>query len=159
MSSIPTWLQILLAAGGLLTACFGSYIAYRQSRIARSKLNGELYEKRLEVYNAVQGLIFFALYSDHISSTEHYAEFHEDYGSKISSGKWLLSKDLSDFLEGLSDKVLELHIYTGILKKHDDGIEPMRHAEELRRDVNKLRDVFSSASERVDKLFRPLLTV
>jgi hypothetical protein len=51
---LPLWIQWPQAILILLISCLGSWIAYKQVRIATAKLNLDLYDRRFKVFDAAR---------------------------------------------------------------------------------------------------------
>jgi hypothetical protein len=50
MYYLPWWMQWAQALALIVISCLGSWIAFKQARIATAKLNLDLYEKRFAVF-------------------------------------------------------------------------------------------------------------
>jgi hypothetical protein len=57
MYYLPWWMQWAQAIALIVISCLGSWIAYKQVRIAAAKLNLDLYERRFEVYKVARGFL------------------------------------------------------------------------------------------------------
>ena len=52
MYYLPWWMQWAQATALIIISCLGSWIAFKQARIAAAKLNLDLYDKRFKVFEA-----------------------------------------------------------------------------------------------------------
>jgi hypothetical protein len=57
MYYLPWWMQWAQAIALIVISCLGSWIAYKQARIAAAKLNFDLYQKRFDVFEGARRLV------------------------------------------------------------------------------------------------------
>jgi hypothetical protein len=97
---LPLWVEYAKALGApivaLVAALIAGSIAYRQWRTARNKLKLDLFEKRLQVYEAAVEVINLM--------TRPYAPDREELDKQVAkfvSARWLFGKDVAAHLHGL----------------------------------------------------------
>jgi hypothetical protein len=56
-SALPVWIQYIQAGAVILIPIIGAFIANQQVKIARVKLQHDLYERRFEVFQAARKLL------------------------------------------------------------------------------------------------------
>ncbi|WP_312226213.1 hypothetical protein [Stutzerimonas nitrititolerans] len=89
-----TGLQIKLftALGQILVAVVVGFIAYRQWRTARSKLQYDLFDRRLKVYEAIQSVVLRSVPSDWRANVEL------EMSASLAELRWLFGKPVYDFV-------------------------------------------------------------
>jgi hypothetical protein len=57
MYYLPWWMQWAQAIALIVISCLGSWIAYKQVRIAAAKLNSDLYDRRFKVFEVAREML------------------------------------------------------------------------------------------------------
>ena len=94
MNPDPHWTAYLSALLAPVVAVLGSFIAYRQWRLAQSKLKLDLFDRRLKVYEAATGLISSIMTSGKTKDDETFK-----YMVSTREAKWLLSQEIAVYLD------------------------------------------------------------
>jgi hypothetical protein len=134
------WATFVIAALG---AGFGGLIAYRQWRTAQTRLRIDLFERRLDVYEAV---MYFA------GSVLNYSKFVDDadktFLNKTRSARWLFGKEFADFLmERFYKAGVRIHIVTGTFETLDTVEERKGAVDQQMRAKERLTDAMTELQE------------
>lgn len=105
MYSLPWWMQWAQAIALIVISCLGSWIAFKQVKIAAAKLNLDLYDRRFKVYEAARAFLSHFMVNAAYTSKEFM-----DYKFGVSDAVFLFNKDVNDYLEGLGKKASDLGI-------------------------------------------------
>lgn len=90
----PLWTEYLQAALAPIVAALGIYIAYRQWRTAQNKLKLDLFERRIAIYEVIQGFISSIITSGKTTSEKEYAFLAGTRGAK-----WVFGEDIAEYIE------------------------------------------------------------
>jgi hypothetical protein len=145
------WTSYLTAFLTPLIALIGIYIAYRQSVNARNKLKYELFDRRFRVYESVRELLGIAISKGTIPSDSIII-----YGRAVRDAKWLLDRDIADYL--LNDvwkKAWELETVADELKQNSQ----QQNSAELSQNKSNLLGWFGDQYDEVDRRFSKYLTL
>jgi hypothetical protein len=101
MNVLPWWMQWVQAIALIIISVLGSWIAYKQVKIASAKLNLDLYDRRFAVFQAVREYLVDVVFGDlsqtssnkfHLGTAdavflfdERIALYIEDIGKRIAS--------------------------------------------------------------------------
>jgi ABC-type nickel/cobalt efflux system permease component RcnA len=96
---LPVWLQYFQAVALILIPFIGAYIAWQQMRIAWSKLQFDLYEKRFAIYAAARKLISEAVSHGNVSDASLRAYMLG------AADVFLLNNELSRYLDELAKRM------------------------------------------------------
>lgn len=100
----PLWLQILQALGVLFISGVGALLARQQVRIARIKLQHDLYDRRYRVFEFARTLLIeVATHAD--ASDEVIYSFVRGTGDAV----FLFDDDLVQYLKEMRDHATRLH--------------------------------------------------
>jgi hypothetical protein len=93
-ATTPHWTAYVTAVVVPVIALIGAWIAFRQSQIARNKLKLDLYDRRFEIYEAVQKTLGTITAQGKLGLGDEVM-----YLSGIQSAKWLFSPEVAAYLE------------------------------------------------------------
>ena len=94
MNTDTHWTAYLTALLTPTVAVLGSYVAYRQWRLARNKLKLDLFDRRLTIYTATQTFL-----GSVISSGQAKQEAVIKFLIATREAKWLLDASVAQYLE------------------------------------------------------------
>ena len=94
MNIEPHWTAYFSALLTPVIAVLGSFVAYRQWRLAQSKLKLDLFERRLKVYAAATGLISSIMTSGKAKDDKVF-----EYMVATREAKWLLNSEIAEYLD------------------------------------------------------------
>lgn len=124
-------LEVIGVLSGLLTpliAVLAAYIAYQQWKTGKDQLKHDLFEKRFILYLAAQTYI-----SESVNSRLGSEEPTFKYLSDIRASQWLVSKDVSNYLNNdLIDKACDLKMLRTEIKEYPVGDERSQNVKEQR---------------------------
>ncbi len=104
MNLDPHWTSYLSALLAPTVAVLGSFIAYRQWRLAQNKLKFDLFDRRLAIYEAATTLI-----SSIATSGEAKDEELFKFLVATREAKWLLDTPIAEYLDTqIYHKVIDL---------------------------------------------------
>lgn len=146
VQSLPIWIEYVRALGTPIAALIGagiaSVIAHRQMLTARNKLKLDLFEKRVEVYEAA---------SDYISLAGQTNEMEEARGEEIirllNTASWLLDEKVQSYLQKLSTEV----------RNQRQKIRTARTSDEKIALVSENKDFRKKHREELREAFAPFL--
>ncbi|OIP98866.1 MAG: hypothetical protein AUK35_09715 [Zetaproteobacteria bacterium CG2_30_46_52] len=119
MNSVPHWTTYLAALLTPTIAILGSFIAYRQWKLAQNRLKLELFDRRFSIYSATQSLLSSIMRDGKARDDEVY-----NFLTATREAKWLLSFSVADYLEKeLYHKAIDLQTLSFELKDLPAGIE------------------------------------
>jgi hypothetical protein len=96
---VPGWVQILQALAVPVIAAVGAWVAIQQMRIARIKLQHDLYDRRYAVFQAVRRFLDEALANQLVSS-----ETLRAFVLGTSDAEFLLPDDLAEYLARMRER-------------------------------------------------------
>ena len=107
-------IELLSASLAPITAIVALTITYRQYRLERVKFRHELYEKRLAIYDSTMRLLSNILRTGKV-------EFEElvQFLRETNQSRFLLGKDISDYLDELYKKGVDLECQNKMLNGPD----------------------------------------
>ncbi|PXX93811.1 hypothetical protein DIT71_03160 [Marinobacter vulgaris] len=112
MSEAIHWADYVSAIGIPVIALIGSWIAFRQFQVSRNKLKHDLFEKRLEIYEAVRNTLGIVARNGKLTQAEEI-----NYLVATRSAKWLFGNEVYLYLdETLWDKIVDLGLHNSILE-------------------------------------------
>jgi hypothetical protein len=97
------WTAFLTALSTPLLALIAAGIAYRQAKVARSKLNLDLFEKRFKMFDAARKLIGSVVSRGNVTQEEL-----GDFMRETLGAKWIFSDSFGDYLTEMRDKAIDL---------------------------------------------------
>jgi hypothetical protein len=133
-SELPIWLLYVQALAvplvAIIIAGFGAWIAWNQMRIARSKLQHDLFEKRFAVFEGARRLLLSIGREGSCSD-----QALQKYAIGTSDAVFLLDDTLSEYVEELWKHAAKLHALAEQLKDEPAGTERGRLARLKGEDV------------------------
>ena len=149
MCTEPHWTVYLAALLTPTVAVLGSFIAYRQWRLAQTKLKLDLFDRRFSVFEAARGLIASIMTSGKAKDEEVLK-----FLFATREAKWLLNASVAEYL----DKQL---YYKAIdLQTLDAELEGVPVGEERSKNVYAQADIkkwFAAQHQVLDEKFSPYL--
>lgn len=94
MNPDPHWTTYLAALLTPTVAVLGSFIAYRQWRLAQNKLKLDLFDRRFSVYQAARTLLASIMTSGKAKDEEVFK-----FMVATREAKWLLSASVAEYLD------------------------------------------------------------
>jgi hypothetical protein len=149
-----TWATVVQASAAALSpviAVVGGWIAWQQVRINRNKLKLDRFEKRFEIYEAAMS--FAAKVS---SSGSLQAEWTHDFQLKTRGARFLLNKELADYLDEILMKAADLHATMRFL---ESPTMPESKREALANKWTGLQRWFNDQFKAIPDKFAPFLSV
>jgi len=95
--------EILSALLTPVIAIIAVYIAYRQYQIEKSKLNLELYDRRLHIYEEVKKIISIIVQKASAEPEEMF-----NFRSAVSEADFLFDSDITDYIQEIWDRGFNL---------------------------------------------------
>jgi hypothetical protein len=150
-SAISTKLIEGIPAGivALIVAGVASLIAFNQFRVAKAKLNLDLFEKRMEVFNAVVELLKACAMQAPVND-----KVLREYMSKMASAKFLYGDSVYEYMHVVAKKNFEMVALIVVRSKVEGDI--IRSAEHA--DVMECQSWFLDQFGEHQKLFEPFLS-
>jgi hypothetical protein len=147
VQSLPIWVEYVRALGTPIAALIGAviagFIAYRQMRTASNKLKLDLFDKRMEVYNAARDLVSHEIWN--VEITEERLNAITD---AINAAPWLLDDKVDAYLNGLKQE----------LRGHRQSrVQPSRSAEDVKKMVADKRESKRKHVAELKAVFDPFL--
>jgi len=104
MNTDPHWTTYLAALLTPVVAVLGSYVAYRQWRLAQNKLKLDLFERRFAIYAAAQTFLASIMTSGKVNDQELFK-----FTVATRESKWLLDSNVAEYLDKqLRHKAIDL---------------------------------------------------
>ena len=126
IAAVAAWIafrQFKIAARQSEISLKQSEIALQQAETSRNKLKLDLFEKRMAVYEAVQGTTRKAANSGKLSQEEQI-----NFLIATRSAKWLFGQDVYDYLDTtLWHKFVELELHNSMSEGPRDDPERAKH--------------------------------
>ncbi len=94
MNADPHWTTYLAALLTPTVAILGSFIAYRQWRLAQNKLKLDLFDRRFSVYEAARTLLASIMTSGKAKDEEIFK-----FMAATREAKWLLNASVAEYLD------------------------------------------------------------
>ena len=149
MNPDPHWTTYLAALLTPTVAVLGSFIAYRQWRLAQNKLKLDLFDRRFSVYEAARTLLASIMTSGKAKDEEVFK-----FMVATREAKWLLNASVAEYLDKqLYNKAIVLQTLTSELE--GVGVGEVRtknvHAQA------EIKRWFMAQYEVLDEKFAPYL--
>jgi hypothetical protein len=150
MYYLPWWMQWAQALALIVISCLGSWIAFKQARIAAAKLNLDLYDRRFKIFDAARNLVSNAIKQSYIPKTAIIA-----FNLDVSDAVFLFGMDVEEYLEKLQAKAVELYHIGEKLDLMRERGQPNSEkvAEELAEQIIK----FAEEYDNMVVVFKPYL--
>lgn len=149
MNSDPHWTTYLAALLTPTVAILGSFIAYRQWRLAQNKLKFDLFDRRFSVYQAAQILLASIMTNGKVKDEEVFK-----FMVATREAKWLLNASVAEYLDKhLYHKAIELQALASELEGVGVGEERTTNVH-AQADIKKW---FLAQYEVLDEKFAPYL--
>lgn len=149
-SVLPLWVQYFQALGipiaGALIAGVGAAITYQQLRIARDKLQHDLFDRRYKVFLAARDFLR-AIFTD----ADYSPEALHAFGIGILDAPFLFDKDVLDYLQEIQRHARDMKIAK--VSMEQGGANRQRYAEAYHENLRWLVDQFAPLMEK----FRPII--
>jgi hypothetical protein len=149
MYYLPWWMQWAQATALIVISCLGSWIAFKQARIAAAKLNLDLYDRRFKVFDA--GRHFLGQFLVH--GTIRLEEINE-LSVGTADAAFLFNDEVVVYLEALRKTGVSLNGKNARLNGMD-GDDPHRDA--VVDQIANLETQLSAEIPRITALFKPYL--
>ena len=149
MCTEPHWTAYLSALLTPTVAVLGSFIAYRQWRLAQNKLKLDLFDRRFSVFQAARSFITSIITSGKAKG-EEVSKFLFD----TREAKWLFDSSVAEYL----DK--QLYCKAIDLQTLDAELEGVPVSEERSKNVYAQADIkiwFAAQDKVLDEKFSPYL--
>jgi hypothetical protein len=146
---LPWWMQWAQATALIVISCLGSWIAFKQARIAAAKLNLDLYDKRFKVFEA--GRHFLGQFLVH--GTIRLQEITE-LSVGTADAVFLFGDEVVEYLDGLRKTGVSLNGKNTRLRNMGDN-DPERNA--VVDQIAALETQLSVEVPRITSLFKPYL--
>ena len=149
MNADPHWTTYLAALLTPTVAVLGSFIAYRQWRLAQNKLKLDLFDRRFSVYEAARTLLASIMTSGKANDEEVFK-----FMLATCEAKWLLNASVAEYLDKqLYHKAVDLQALASALE--GVGVGEIRTKNVYAQaDIKKW---FLSQYEILDEKFAPYL--
>lgn len=122
MNSSLHWTSYVTAIAIPIIALVAAWIAFRQSQLARRKLKLDLFDKRMEVYEAVRTALGTAARSGKLTNEQEI-----EYLLGVRSAKWLFGPDVYEYLDKtLWHKIVDLGLHNSMMEGPRDN-ESTKH--------------------------------
>jgi hypothetical protein len=149
MTPEPHWTAYLSALLAPVVAVLGSFIAYRQWRLAQNKLKLDLFDRRFKVYDAARDLLAAITTSRKAKDDEL---FRFVLGTR--EAKWLLGAAIAEYLDKqLYHKAIDLQTLAEELEDVPVGEVQAKNAQ-ARAEIRKW---FAAQYDVLDAQFAPFL--
>lgn len=144
----PHWTAYLSALLTPIVAVLGSFVAFRQWRLAQNKLKLDLFDRRFSVYKAASMLLTSIM-------TSGKAQDEDVFRYKVATleAKWLLSSEVAEYLDKqLYEKAVDLQT----IHAEQEGLAGEARTNNL-RDQRVLKEWLAAQYGVLDKHFAPFL--
>ena len=106
------WIQALgIPACGIVVALASVYIAWQQKRLADLKLQNDLYDRRLKIFEAAKALLVAVQTSGTLSIDDYFV-----FVRSTANAVFLLKPDVVEYLSTLRDHATRLRLFQNQLK-------------------------------------------
>jgi hypothetical protein len=147
MYYLPGWMQWAQAIALIVISCLGSWIAFKQVRIAAAKLNLDLYDRRFRVFEAARHFVGRFLIEGGFTP-----EDITKFSSGVADAIFLFDGEVKNYLDGLREKAFVYRKKDRQSKTaSDDKIE------EIVDDLAKMEDELTDEFPRLIEVFKPYL--
>jgi hypothetical protein len=149
MYYLPWWMQWAQATALIVISCLGSWIAFKQARIAAAKLNLDLYDKRFKVFDAARHFLGQFLVHGAVSVQDI-----NEFSVGTADAVFLFDDEVAGHLDALRKMGVSLNARNKRLSGMDCD-DPDRNAviDQLAVAEQQMSDEFP----RVTSLFKPYL--
>jgi hypothetical protein len=147
MYYLPWWMQWAQAIALFVISCLGSWIAFKQAKIATAKLNLDLYDRRFKVFEATRAFINAFLINGKFESDELVK-----FMAATSEAVFLFDEEVPKYLGDLRGKVYNHRKVLAQLKGAADD-----KRDELADQLAATETAMSEEFARIIKLFKPYL--
>jgi hypothetical protein len=147
MNYLPWWMQWAIAL--IIISCLGSWIAFKQVRIAAAKLNLDLYDRRFKVFDAARHFVGEFLVEGTVG-VKGIAEL----GVGTADAVFLFDAEIVKFLDALRKTGISINGKMTRLKGMDDADSQRGNV------VDQLAILETEMTAQVDRLtevFKPYL--
>ena len=149
MNCDPHWTTYLAALLTPIVAVLGSFIAFRQWRLAQNKLKLELFDRRFSVYEAARTLLASIMTSGKAKDEEVLK-----FMVATREAKWLLNESVSEYLDKqLHHKAIDLQTLASELEGVGVGEQRTKNVH-AQADIKKF---FMAQYDVLDEKFTPFL--
>ena len=143
------WTAYLSALLAPVVAVLGSFIAYRQWRLAQNKLKLDLFDRRLKIYEAAKNLLGSIVTSGKANDDEVFK-----YMVATREAKWLLDSKIAKYLdEKIYKKAIELRTLAAELEGVSVGDVRFKNV----RAQTEIKKWFIAQYDILDAQFAPFL--
>jgi hypothetical protein len=136
MYYLPWWMQWAQAIALIVISCLGSWIAYKQVRIAGAKLNLDLYDRRFKVFEATRTVLIFALQKGDVAQ-----DVMNTFYIGVADAIFLFDKSIDDYLQDFGKMLRKFQML-------NYNLQHLREAEQARR--GELADALMVHSELIN---------
>jgi hypothetical protein len=151
---LPLWVQYLQALGApllaVVIAAVGALLAWQQVKLARVRLQHDLYDRRFAVFEAARKLL-----ADVLAQSNATDEQIRSYVIGTAEARFLVNDDISKYLNEIRTRASRLRAINATMSPLPVGDQRTALAQEEER-------IFAWMMEQVDVLvdkFRPFLTL
>lgn len=149
MTTDPHWTTYLAALLTPTVAVLGSFIAYRQWRLAQNKLKLDLFDRRYSVYEAAHSLLASIMASGRAKDDELFK-----FLLATREAKWLLDSSVAAYLDKqLYHKAIDLQT----LQAELEGVPVGDIRTKNLRAQAEIKKWFLAQHEALDEQFSPYL--
>lgn len=152
MNQLPICIQWVQALGfpvvGSVLAIVGAWLALQQFRLARVKLQHDLYDRRYAVFKAAQDFLLSAFHSSAPSS-----DAMRDFAIGASQSVFLFDDEMASYLRGISDRMEQMRIHHKLMTDATDPAEREKQGAKWLADREWMQKEFTVLVER----FKPFL--
>jgi hypothetical protein len=113
-STLPVWIQYVQAFALVLIPFIGAWIAWQQVKIARTKLQHDLYDKRFAVYVAAKDSIVLISRRAHPSSDQVV-----EFAIRTAEAVFLFDVNILEYLKELNQRATRLSA-AAFKDRHED---------------------------------------
>ncbi len=110
----PHWTAYVSAFAIPLIAAIAATIAYQQWRTARNKLKLDLFERRMEIYEAARELLGNVARTGNTTLEKQF-----EFLSKTRSAKWLFGPEVVEYFDHLWERTIDLEMHQSIVSKSE----------------------------------------
>jgi len=149
MTLEPYWTTTLLTLSTLIFAVLGLYITFQQRWLAHNKLQFDLFDRRLTVYNAARTLLTSIMTLGKATEKDVY-----EYMIATGEAKWLFKDSIAEYLHTqLYNKINELQALGTELNGANLGEEHSKNASSK----TEIKKWLVAQYEVLDENFSPFL--
>ncbi len=131
----------------LVIGCLAGYIAYNQWRVAKAKLNLDLFERRYAVFEATWTELSQAIQAHEVRMT------NPDFTNLLPKAQFLFGPEIREYMFEVSSKIGELWIIQRKTKANNSVVP----ADQIDKDIELLNWLSKHAMEDCRARFAPYL--